>query len=247
MDLTTARLEVRERIGELSANFFTDSEVDRAVQDAVRRFNAEEQWPWLYTEWTDVLQGSMGDDTLLLPDDISINRIFNVSISGGSLAHPVTLERVDPAAGFRLRFAYDTFTSHPTWYYLTSAVGDVNASVVYTIRFVPVPDRDYDVEGQYLRTPTIPAGANDLMDCPEEYADAIPAWAAGKLFLKELSISNKAAEQFGLYGKVLDQARHDTLSLASDMDIAWGREHPERRFTSRSDYILGRVPPTLGP
>src|SRR6266542_2953849 len=77
MDLTTLRLEVRERLGELNADFFTDAEVDRAINDAYRRFSSEERWPWLYIEWDTTLLS--GVDYLDLPNDVSFNRVFNLS------------------------------------------------------------------------------------------------------------------------------------------------------------------------
>jgi hypothetical protein len=249
MDLTTARLEVRERLGELSANFFTDVEVDRAINQAVQHFNAEEQWPWLFTSFT----GQVGlsgpeDDELALPDDVSLNRVFNLSASGGSLSRPMMLERVPPDAGFRLRFAWDQRQSYPRYYYLTSAVADSGSGVhvTYTMKLIPQPDTEYDLEAQYLRVPASMAGGTDLTDCPQAYDDAIPSWAAGKLFLKEFNISQKASEQFAVYKDTLDQAKHDLLSQSQDEVIAWGRELPEYRFSSNRDAVLGRIPPTLG-
>jgi hypothetical protein len=249
MNLTTARLEVRERLGELSANFFTDVEVDRAINQAVQHFNAEEQWPWLFTSFT----GQVGlsgpdDDELALPDDVSLNRFFNLSASGGSLSRPKVLERVAPDAGFRLRFANDSRQSAPCYYYLTSAVADVgnDIHVTYSMKLIPQPDTTYDLEAQYLRVPATMSGVNDLTDCPKAYDDAVPSWAAGKLFLKEFGISQKASEQFAVYKDTLDQARHDLLTQSQDEVVAWGRELPENRYTSKSDYVLGRIPPTLG-
>jgi len=253
MDLTTARLEVRERIGELAANFFTDVEVDRAINQAVQHFNAEEQWPWLFTEYTSQIGLSgQNDDSLALPDDVSLNRMFNVSISGGTLNRPMVLERVPPDAGFRLRFAHTMGQTPvariPLYYYLTSAAQDSGNGihVNYTMKFVPQPETTFDVEAQYLRTPGVMAGANDLTDCPLAYDEAIPAWATGKLFLKEFGISQKASEQFSLYNSTLEQARHDLLSQSQDEVVAWGRQLPEYRFSSERDYVIGRIPPTLG-
>jgi len=253
MDLTTARLEVRERIGELSANFFTDVEVDRAINQAVQHFCAEEPWPWLFTEFTSQIGvGDQTDDELVLPDDVSLNRMFNVSISGGTLNRPIVLERVPPDAGFRLRFAHTGGVTPvariPLYYYLTSAIADSGNGihVNYTMKFVPQPETMFDIEAQYLRTPGVMAGANDLTDCPLAYDDAIPSWAAGKLFLKEFGISQKASEQFALYASTLEQARHDLMAQSQDEVVAWGRELPEYRFKSERDYVIGRIPPVLG-
>lgn len=244
MNLTTLRTEVRERVGELSADFYTDAEVDRAINEAQQRFASEERWPWLYTEWTSTLDG--GDDSLTLPSNVSLNRVFNVSLSGGSLARPALIERLEPKSGFRARFMYDGYSGVPIYYYIHSSNqnDDNSPPVTYTARFIPTPDVDYDVEAQYLFTPLDLAAANDEPSCPEEYQEALVAWAAGKLYLKELAISQKAKEQFAIYGKVLDQAREDTLALTQDEEVAWGRRAPVHgRSMSERDYVMGRVPP----
>ncbi len=82
---------------------------------------------------------------------------------------------------------------------------------------------------------------------PEEYQEAIPAWATGKLFLKEFSISQKASEQFSLYAKVLGQAKRDLQSFDMDEVVAWGRQEPlGRRYVGRAPGANYRLPPTLG-
>ena len=244
MNLSTLRQEVRERIGELEEDFFSDDEVDRAINEAVRRFSAEEPWPWLYTEWTSALDGD--DNSLDLPSNISLNRIFNMSVSGGSLAQPRLLERLEPKAGFRARFIYDQRTGPPRWYYIAASNQDDDGAppVTYTARVIPTPDDDYDVEAQYLAVPAELSGDADEPQVPDEYQEAIIAWAVGKLFLKEFSISQKASEQFSIYAKVLDQAREDTLALHQDEDVAWGREAPMRRYRSRHEYVMDRIPPS---
>ena len=88
MDFDTIRLEVRERIGELEEDFFTDVEVDRAINEAQRRFAQEERWPWLYTEFVDTLAADQED--LELPENISINRVFNLSVDNEQITQPTT-------------------------------------------------------------------------------------------------------------------------------------------------------------
>lgn len=246
MELTTLRLEVRERLGELTADFFTDDEVDRAINEAVKRFCAEEKWPFLITEWTSSITSA--SDELPLPSNVSLTRLFNLAIDSSSLAHPRMLERVDPQEGFALRHQYDTTTGSPRWYYIASTNLSVDEAppIVYTARLIPAPDGDYDVEAQYMAVPVELSGASDEPMVPEEYQDAIPAWAAGKLFLKELSISQKANEQFAIYQKVLSQARADLKSFDLDEVVAWGRRHPLRGPWASTSDVYGRIPPTLG-
>jgi len=245
MDFTTLQLEVRERLGELEADFFTDVEVKRAINEGIRRFHAEERWPWLYTEWSTTLSAATA--TKALPNDVSPNRVFNLSVDNASLAVPRTLERVEPSAGFRLRFTYDLHQGTPRYYYLYTAV-QATLLTVYTVRFIPVPDIAQDIIAQYIRVPADLSAGADEPDMPEEYQEAIAAWAAGKLFLKEYSISQKASEQFAIYNKVLDQARGEMFEQPLDENIAWGREHPGEVLVPRSgqDWVYGRIPPTVG-
>lgn len=245
MDLTTIRLEVRERLGELNANFFSDDEVDRAINEAIRHFSSEERWPWLWTE----LEGDLvaGDDTFDLPSNVPPNRVFNMSVDADSLIGPVMLERVDPRAGFRLRHAYDGHEGCPKFYYVTASnlSEDEAPPVTYTVRVIPTPDLSYEIEAQYVFIPPELSGDSDEPAIPEEYQDAIPAWAAGKLFLKELQISHKAAEQFGIYAEILDKARKEFDEPNTDETVAWGREHPgEGVFMSEHEYVMRRIPST---
>jgi len=248
VDLEEMRTEVRERVGELTADFFTDAEVDRAINEGLRRFSAEEPWPWLYTEWSSAVIADA--DTLELPANVSLGRVFNLSISGGNLLRPRLLERLEPQAGFQSRFLYSASTGIPLFYYISSTnLGlDEAPPIVYTARLVPVADADYDVEALYHAVPALLSGASDEPMAPIEYQEAIVAWATGKLFLKEMAISQKANEQFAVYQKVLEQARNDVQSIHQDEVVAWGREQPlPFRQRTRRDYVYERIPPTLGP
>ena len=244
MNLGEARTEVRERLGEIEADFFTDAEINRAINEAILRFSMEERWPWLYTEGTDAI--AVDENTLELPVNVSPNRAFNVSIGGDVISPPRPLERVTPEAGFRLRSVYASHNGMPRWYYLTAVAID-GSGTMYSMKLVPTADQDYDIEYQYVRVPDAVVSDTDVLDAPDEFVDAIPAWAAGKLFLKEFSVSQKANEQFSIYGDLVNKARAEFKEPGVDQVVAWGREHPgEDRVVSERDYILGRVPPTLG-
>lgn len=241
MNLTDARSEVRERIGELAADadFFTDAEVDRAINEAVRRFSAEERWPWLLTEGTGAL--SDADDELEMPDGVGLNR-FVALYANRTDGTPIPLERTSAVYGLRLRHVYLNRGGHPRWYYVVSSTLEPGGETRYVVRFVPAADGTYELGYLYYRVPDdVTAGSDDL-DVPQEYSDAIPAWAAGKLFLKEFAISQKAGEQFAIYEKVLEQARADIQEAGVDETLAWGREHPgEHRVYSEHDYVMGRI------
>ncbi len=235
MDLADLRLEVRERVNELTADFYTTDEVDRAINEGIRRFAAEEPWPFLVTEWTSSIAAATTD--LDLPSDISLTRVFNITISGDNLITPRSLERVTPQEGFRLRQTYFNRTGSPRYYYITKSnlPDDEAPPTIYTAKVIPTTDAEYDVEAQYMAVPTVLTG---------EYQEAIVAWATGKLFLKELAISQKANEQFGIYRMVLDQARKDLKGFNIDETVAWGREQPLPRY--RMQPRVERIPPTLG-
>lgn len=249
MDLTTLRLEVRERLGELSADFFTNAEVDRAINEALRRFSAEERWPWLYTELTDAI--ATDTDEYDLPSDVGPNRLFAFSVTGGNIGTVggQMLERVTPMEGFRLRHQYDGHTGVPRWYYVsrTNQSSDGSPPTIYTVRVIPTTDTSYDIEAIYLCVPPELSGASDEPLCPEEYQEAIPAWATGKLFLKEFQISQKASEQFSLYSKVLEQAKNDLFEWDADEVVAWGRKQPQVGKWSSYVDIQRRIPRVLGP
>lgn len=248
MDFGTAQREVRERLGELEEDFFTDAEIKRALNEAVIRFSAEARWPWLTTEGT--AQLDTGEDELVLPDNVSVNRTFNLSVTGDTLRIPIELEKVEPSAGFRLRHTYATRQSAPRWYYLTGAATDVDSdvNVVYTMKLIPTADVEYDLEYQYMREPAHLDADTDKPDMPLAYHEGMVAWATGKLFLKEMSISQKSSEQFQIYGMVVEQAKNDMFHPALDETVAWGREHPgELRVPpSQRNWVESRIPPTLG-
>jgi hypothetical protein len=246
VDLSDLRTSVRNIIGETTADFFGSDEVDTEINNAYRRFCAEERWPWLLTELDDSITSA--SDELTLPADVSLTKLFNLSISGGSLARPRVLERVDPAEGFRLRHQYTYYVGPPRWYYITRSnlAADEAPPTYYTAKFVPFPDADYTVEGQYLAVPVLLSGQSDEPMVPTEYQEAIVAYAAGKLFLKEFQISQKASEQFAIYAKILEQARVDMKQFDVDEIVAWGRKQPLRGYWGIETDPRFRTTPTLG-
>jgi hypothetical protein len=245
MDLETLIDETRERIGETTeADFFTDAEVTRAINEALRRFSNEERWPWLFTEFSGTT--TQDDADFDLPSNIAINRTFGLHIpDSGSLAGGQMLERVTPMEGFRLKVAYSDHTGVPRFYYIshTGLLADGAPPVTYTARLVPTPDEAYDVEGLYMAVPDLLSGDGDEPMLPEEYQAALPAYAAGVLFLKELQISQKASEQFALYQSILMNAVKETKQFNADETVAWGRSKPALRMPFD---VLSRISPTLG-
>ena len=244
--------ETRERLGETTeADFFTDAEITRALNEGLRRFSNEERWPWLYTEYSTNLTEDV--DYFDLPDDIAINRIFGFNIEDDeTLAGGVMLERVQPMEGFRLKHAYKNYTGVPRWYYIshTNLDTDLEPPLRYTAKVIPTPDSDYEVTGLYLMVPTLLDSDEQEPAMPTEYQTALPAYAAGVLFLKELQISQKAGEQFQLYNAILANAIKETKQFDADEVVAWGRSKPSGRkgygFEPWNNDIRSRILPTLG-
>jgi hypothetical protein len=246
VNLTTARLEVRERIGELTADFWTDVEVDRAINEGLRQFSSADRWPWLITEGADTI--AAGDNELTVPESVDSNSIFNMSLVSDQVSAPRMAERVGAPAGFRLAHVYWTTTGFPRYYYITRTQdAGVTDNIQYIMKFVPTTDVDYEVSYQYFRVPVDLANAGDIPDCPIQYQDAIPAYAAFKLWLKEQAVSQKAQEQYGLYQSILRNAKDDNKAGIDEI-VAWGREHPGegRYWLTERDEVFGRIPPTLG-
>lgn len=247
MDLTTARLEVRARLQELTADFWTDSEVDRAINEGVNRFCQEEKWPYLYTVYTGASLAA-GETDLDLTEGVAYERHFNLMVTFDGDSRPRHVQRVGPAEGYKLRQTYYNPLSEPLAYYIASQTSQQDdGEYTTTVTFVPALTRDADIEYQYVRDPAALTAGNDTLDVPNEYAMGVCAYAAGHLFLKELQTSGKAEEQFALYRKSVDDARKQMRRVVLDEGFAWGRNQPEFGFTDEGTLLDMMIPPTLGP
>lgn len=114
------------------------------------------------------------------------------------------------------------------------------------IEFLPELTRDMDITYTYLRLPRVLSAGADVVDVPDEYTDAVIAYATGRLWLKELKDSAKADEQFGLYHQIVDDAKRDQRKLLGDEGFAWGKDEPQTGFTSESDYAYRHFSGPLG-
>lgn len=245
---STAVEEVRARLQELVADFWTANEVDRALDEGVTRFAQEELWHYLWTNKTSVAL-TANTATLTLEPGVSFERSFNLLVAFSGDDRPRRPMRVGPAEGYELRQRFYTASSEPIAYYMVSqgASGGATGSGAYipTIRFVPAMNRAATIEYQYIRDPYV-ATATQHLDVPDEYAMGPVAWATGHLFLKELQFSQKADEQFALYRKVVDDARKNLRKLQPDTNLAWGRNQPEYGQVSAEDWVEMVTPPLLG-
>lgn len=235
MITTTAILEVRARLQELTADFWTDSEVLRALNEGVKRFAAEERWPWLQTVVTNGALTTPWTD-FVLPENYDPTRLLNVAVYFSGDERPRRVQRVSPAEGFeRLQRDYQG-RSEPVAYYVASATdADFDGQYIHTLTFVPKLNRNATIKYIYFRVPGILA-TTELLDIPEEYAMGAVAYATGLLWTKELQDSRKAEEQFGLYAQVVDSAKKNYRKLPQDSQFTWGGEGPSHNMDY--DYLV---------
>lgn len=116
---TDAVTEIRARLQELSADFWTTDEILRALNEGVNRFAQEEKWPYLYTVRTGVTLPA-STTSLELETSVSFERHFNLLLVFPGDDRPRSPARVSPAEGYRLRLIYYIDTSEPLAYYVAS-------------------------------------------------------------------------------------------------------------------------------
>lgn len=233
---TTAVAEIRARLQELVADFWTSTEVLNALNEGVKRFSAEEKWPWLQTVVTNGSLTTPWTD-FVLAENVDINHTINMAVYFSGEDRPRRLKRVLPSEGFeRLQRDY-LGRSEPDAYFVASATdADSDGQYIYTVTLVPKLNRNATIKYLYTRVPAIMAGSTESMDVPEEYAMGPIAYATGLLWLKELQDSRKSDEQFGLYAQVVDSAKKNLRKLAQDSQFAWGGERLD--VNQDPDYTL---------
>lgn len=251
MDLATIRTEIRERLGETTEeDFWKDSQILRAINEAMRRFAQEERWPWLYTTYTGAPALSAGNPTVELIDDVNVSRHFSLTFQkSGTNERIIVPRRIDPGAGIRLRHEYGDATGQPRYYYITHSIKNTYTSgdpmgMAVVIRVLPTPDVAYDIEYSYVRNPEELVADTDIADIPDNYVDAIISYATGNLWLKELNGGGKAQEQFNLYNIIVDQARKELAALSIGETLVWGRKPPE--WQPRDMFPFVNLPPNIG-
>ena len=248
MNVTTAQTILRDRLGEDTADFWSDAEVLRALNEGQRRFCQEEKWPWLYSTATG--QIAANDTTVELQTGVSFPRHWNLLLTPTNEDRPYQPRKVSPVKGFELRTTYYVAQSYVSWVYIESSEltdTDPQQSYNLTIRLLPQPNRDHDYDYQYLRLPTELSAGADLLDVPDEFAMGPVSYALHLLWKKELSWSNKADEAAAEYAFIVDQCRKDLRRQAPDEGVAWGRNEPEWYQATEADYTLLRMPTQLGP
>jgi hypothetical protein len=248
MDLSTMRTEVRDIIGEETADFWSDAELNRYLNESLRRFSGENRWSWLLTEGTGTLYAN--DPEFILTDGVAEYRHLHFMLTRSGDTRPYLPERVSPARGFQLRTRYYTAQAYPKWFYVTSVEdSDNDGSFWTTVRFIPTPTGDVDITFQYYRTPATLDGDTDVPDVPAQYHKALVHHAAGTAWLKELNGGGKAQEQFQMYEAVVREAVDDEETQSDDTIFIVGGDGESGRAPgeqlSSAEYALLRIAPTL--
>lgn len=223
MDRDTMVLEVRRRLGEDAADFWADTEITRALNEAQRRFCHEADWSWLSTYAS--INLAINDTTFVLPNDVDINRVIvaRVNITG---TKSYKLRRVTPADGFRLMSTYDT-AANPKWFFIYTTAQSGGA-LVTTARLVPKVQKAGTIDMLYYRRPAELLTGPQEPDIPEDYQEAIIAHATAKLWLWELDRSGiKANEQMAVYADIVDKALMHEAKLNDDEQLAIGKMDDE--------------------
>ena len=241
--------EVRDIVGEVTADFWTDVELVRYINEAARRFNGERTWPWLITEGTASLAAD--DPDLELGEGVDFSKNINLSLTPEGETRMYQPVRVTPVKGFQLRTMYSSnwTSTWPRWFYVTSVVdGSAEGLFTTTIKFIPTPTGTMEIEYQYFRVVDDMTAASDIPDLPVEYHKALVHYAAGTAWLKELNGGPKAKEQFDLYSLVVEQAQREFFAEPNDTPLVMGKDEPQYslRFPPGDPWLM-RMPETLGP
>lgn len=249
MNRGDARTEIRDILGEDTADFWKDAEINRYLRKALQAFAREERWPFYMTEFTGTLLA--GDSDMELTEGIADSRHLNFTLNKTTETRSYQPKRISGSEGFALRSTYATSAtlSYPGWYYITQVIsGTDDSSPIYVARFIPTPVSEMDVEGQYYRQPVEMTADADVLDLPVEYHDAPVHYAAMLAWLKELNGGGKAGEQSQLYANIVEKARADYRSEPDDTPLIMGGEEPTTAMHGpERDYYLSRIPETLGP
>lgn len=247
MDLLAIRTQVRDIIGELVADFWTDAELTRYITEAQFRFLGEERWPWQITGTTAAVTG--GTATVALAEGIEPSKIVALRLTKDGDTKTYLPRRVSPAKGFDLLTMYPTAqtSSYPEWYFISSvADADTDNLYIYTLTLIPTPTSAMTITFLYIRDAVDLTGDTIEPDLPVEYHKALVHYAAGTAWMKELREQVKAQEQFRMYQVVVDQARGEHLAEADNELLIVGGEEMAPGGRS-SDPWLRLIPETLGP
>ena len=131
MNLGQLRTELRNILGEEEEDFWDDTELDSALNEALYRFHEAEKWPWSVTEGSGTLAALATSFDLEV--GVSFPRHLNFLLTADGRVMPLAPKRVEASEGFRLRRSFsDDGSGDPLFFYVTS-VADEGANEVQSI------------------------------------------------------------------------------------------------------------------
>lgn len=209
-----------------SGDFWTDSFINKVIDEGYRKFNRRQRWSWLWARQAGITV-SAGTADIELIDEIPLNRQGYLRlVQDDQPNHEVLPERVGVAEGIRRRHEHRNREGTPEFWFAARSVkneyddGDEARAMVATL--VPAPSVAYDVEFYYMMDPPGLADDEEDPEMPAMYHDAIVAWAAAKCFVRE-GDRQAANTQFEIFNDILADAEAEHKKLANDERPMAGR------------------------
>lgn len=262
-------VELRDRLGERESfdttdteewrsadigNFWRNDFLVRKLEEGQRRFNRAAKWNWLLTLRPNIAVPAGTEEVELIDDvDTSRHSVLRL-VKDSDPNHIIIPEKVSAYRGFHL--LKDLYTpGDPNYYFPIRTVVNVyepdeedqHSAPAVRLRLVPVPDAAYTAEFGYYRNP-LPLTRLGEPDMPEEYQDAVLAWAEFKAWQKERTNSaSKAAEDaLGEYQAIVQEALAAQEAQLDNERIMWGSQPPRVPLLSREEWQRAHVPGPIG-
>ena len=235
------KLEVRDRLGETSENFFKDAAILRALNEGTRRFCYEDEWSWLQRAATTTIADAAETFTIQTAVDPNRQIILQFTPSAGD-TRIREIKRVSLVQGEKLRVRYSgsaVVQDEPLyWYMVTSTILGA-----YTVRVVPKADKAYNIAYTYYAAPVALSADGDIPNIPEQYQMAAVHYAVASQWRKEMNAGQKSQDELISYMQILEAARKNNKSQAPDEMLVWGGIDPEYNY--EPDWTLNHMPETL--
>jgi hypothetical protein len=156
--LTQLQTKVRLRLQATTDDaVVTTAQLTESINNGLRNFALERDWPWLVTSTT--ITTAADDGTYDLPADFIHAK--GLSIDGGYPLEEVSLNEL-------LRYQRQSGTTQPAVYYHDGVA----------IRFGPVPTSVLTIDLIYVRGESELSGDSDTIRTPNQYADLVVDFAA---------------------------------------------------------------------
>jgi hypothetical protein len=253
MTQTELIAEVRSRLAETTADYWSDDQVKRMLDEGVRRFCHEARWPWLFTVQKNIPVVA-GNPDIEAIDDVDLTRHLAVVLVRNSDSRVIIPSKVTPSDGVRMRTVFNT-NAEPRFWYSAKTVNNTyidgdGPDVAQIITLVPTPDVAYTAEYHYYREPAALTSTTEP-EVPPQYQEAVIAWATYELWKHEVDATvsgPKAGEQLSTYNKVVADALREFRGLADDESIVWGKQDPEPQWPMTTDeWVRAHIPTTIPP